>query len=82
MLGAAIGGITQMQARFGGVQQRIASNDADLSSVGTIIANRLVKLEQVDPYVASTTAATLMTQLQASYALTARLQQMSILDYL
>ena len=39
-------------------------------------------LESVDPYEASTRVNTLLTQIETSYALTARIQQLSLLDYL
>jgi flagellar hook-associated protein 3 FlgL len=40
------------------------------------------KLEGADPYEASTRVSTLMTQIETSYALTARIQQLSLAKYL
>jgi flagellar hook-associated protein 3 FlgL len=42
----------------------------------------LNNLEGVDPYEASTRVSGLMAQIELSYSLTARLQQMSLLKFL
>ena len=47
-----------------------------------IIATHIGALEAVDPYEASTRVSTLMTQIETSYALTARIQRLSLLNYL
>jgi flagellar hook-associated protein 3 FlgL len=40
------------------------------------------KLEGVDPYEASTRLSQLMTQVETAYAMTARVQKLSLLNYL
>lgn len=82
LVSSAISGMATIQARLGNSQSRIRSANDSLSAEGTIIANRIAKIQQVDPYEASTAVNTLVTQLQASYAVTARLQQMSLMNYL
>ena len=47
-----------------------------------VIAKHISALESVDPYEASTRVTTLLTQIETSYAMTARIQQLSLLDYL
>jgi len=79
---AAINGATAAQARLGVTQQQIASANDRIATEGQIITNRLDRMEAIDPYAAVSTINTLMTQLQASYAATARIQQLSILNYL
>lgn len=82
LVGKAIAGVAGIQSRLGTSQERISAADNRLSEEGTIITNRLGKLEQADPYAASTAINELMTKLQASFAVTARLQQLSILNYM
>lgn len=78
----AIAGVTGIRARLGVAQQQLSSTNEQIAIEGQIISNRLDRMEAVDPYTAATTISTLMTQLQASYAATARIQQLSILNYL
>lgn len=82
LVGSAMGELASIRSRLGTAQERIALSDERLSVQGNIIANRLIDVEQVDTYAAATAANTVMTQLQASYALTARISQLSLLNYL
>lgn len=75
-------GVIGVVARLGTAQQQVTSANDQLAAQGQIITNRLNKLENADPYAAATTANTLATQLQASYAVTARIQQLSIVKYI
>jgi flagellar hook-associated protein 3 FlgL len=81
-VGTAMGGLASVRARLGTSQERVAAATSRLEIGNTIIANRLSKTEAVDPYTAATTANQIMTQLQASYSVTARIQQLSLLNYL
>ncbi|MBS0242128.1 MAG: flagellar hook-associated family protein [Proteobacteria bacterium] len=78
----AIDGLSAIQSRLGSAQASITSANEDLSAQGNIIAKQVAQLQEVDPYAASTSVSTLMTQLQASYQITAQLQKMSLLNYL
>jgi len=82
LVGTAISGLAAIQSRLGISQQRVTSAGERLSVQGNIIANRLTHIERVDPYQATTAANGLITQLQASYAATAQIQKLSILNYL
>lgn len=82
MVSSAISNLATMQSRLGNSQSRISSSNDSLAAEGMLIANKIADIQQVDPYEASTTVNTLMTQLQASFAVTARLQQMNLVDYL
>ena len=53
-----------------------------MSAQINIMNTQINNLETVDPYEASTRVTTLLTQLQTSYSLTARVQQLTILNYL
>ena len=82
VIGTALAGVGELQGRLGTSQQRVAAVTDRLQSEGAMAASRLAKLEQVDPYVSTTALNTLTTQLQASYAATARIEHLSILNYL
>ena len=47
-----------------------------------ILSNHVVELEAVDRIEASLRVTSLLTQIETSYALTARLQQMSLINHL
>ena len=47
-----------------------------------LFTNNIRDLEGVDPYEASTRISSLMTQIETSYTLTARIQQLSLVRYL
>jgi flagellar hook-associated protein 3 FlgL len=82
LIGNALNGLAAVRSRLGTAQDRVSSASERLATQGNIIANRLTKTEGVDSYEAATAANQIMTQLQASYAVTARIQQLSILNYL
>lgn len=70
------------QSKAGIAENRISSaNDRIDTQIGLLTAN-LSDLEGVDPYEAATRVTAIETQLQVSYELTARLQQLSLLNFL
>ncbi len=84
-LSLVLSGQNQMgkeQTRIGLGQQRIADVIDSLELKKTTIANSINSLEAVDPYALATDVNSLMTQLQSSYAITARISQLSILSYI
>lgn len=82
LTGQAVGGVTALSAQLGVSQSRIgAANDA-LSKVSDLVDQRINALEGVDPAEAKTRLDTLTTQLQMSYATTAKVMQLSILNYI
>lgn len=74
--------ITTIQARTGLIESQIEKQDASLTSQKDVLTSLSVDLEGVDQYEATTRLNALINQIEASYATTARLQQMSILRYL
>ncbi len=74
--------ITALQGRVGGAQARITQVNERLSMQVDIMSKDISGLETVDPFEAATRVSTLMTQLETGYALTARIQRLSILNYL
>ena len=82
LLGGAVMGLTTIQADLGYSEQAVADASARLSIQKDVIEVHIGELEGVDPYEASTRISNLLTQIETAYALTARIQQLSLLDYL
>ncbi|MCL4766645.1 MAG: flagellar hook-associated family protein [Hyphomicrobiaceae bacterium] len=81
-IGAAVQELAILRANLGTAEERIATANARMSVQIDVLASHVDRLESVDPYEASTRVASLLTQIETAYALTARIQQMSLLDYL
>ncbi|WP_187968128.1 flagellar hook-associated family protein [Aquibium microcysteis] len=78
MVGEAMGDLAQTQARVGFTEQRISSATERVEMQIDIFKTFLNELEGVDPYEASTRVNALISQIETSYALTARIQQLSL----
>lgn len=78
----AISELSQLQGRLGSAQERIASANERMSLSQDILKKQISDFETVDPYEAVTRVNTLLTQLESSYAVTARIQGLSLLNYL
>ncbi|MGL4397205.1 MAG: flagellin, partial [Hyphomicrobium sp.] len=63
-------------------QERTALATERMSIQMDIISTHVGKLESVDPAEVSVRVTALMTQIETSYALTARLHQLSLVNYL
>lgn len=81
-MGEAIKGITDTRAQLGSSQSRVATASERMAIQMDVLATHIDTLEGVDPYEASTRVNALLTQIETAYALTARIQQLSLLDYL
>ncbi|VVT32152.1 flagellar hook-associated family protein [Rhizobium sp. EC-SD404] len=82
MAGSAITSIDEQRAELGVAEMRVTKANVSLRTQKDIVAVYIGELEGVDPYEAATRMNTLLTQMEASYALTARIQQMSLLNFL
>lgn len=80
--GNAIAGLNGQRAQIGVSEGRVAKANDALQAQKNVVATYIGELEGVDPYEASVQMNTLLTQMEASYALTARIQQMTLLNYL
>lgn len=80
--GKAISDLADVQARAGISQEQITRATARLESQSIILQERVASLEGVDQFEASTDLSTLLTQLEISYSLTSRVQQLSIMRFL
>jgi flagellar hook-associated protein 3 FlgL len=81
-IGEAIGELITTQARLASVQSRVADANDRMSVQTDIIAKHINGIEGVDPFEASTRVSELLTQIETAYALTARIQQLSLLKHI
>ncbi|MGO4440092.1 flagellar hook-associated family protein [Rhizobium sp. RAF56] len=78
----AIDGINDQQATLGLSESRVSKANDALSAQKDIIQNRVLDLQGVDPYEASTKVNSLQTQLETAYTIVAKIQQLSLVNYL
>lgn len=82
LLGSAVVDLANQQSYTGITEARIESANDRLSMQKDIFTKSIGNMEGVDPYEASTKVNSLLAQIEISYALTARIQGMSLLRYL
>ena len=80
--GSAITGVNFQRAQLGVSEQRISQSNESLSAQIDLVTLHIGELENVDVYETSTRLNTLLAQVQTSYTLTARIQQLSLTNYL
>lgn len=78
----AIQDLSELQSKLGVAQQRVSDASERMSLQLDIMTTQVNSLEAVDPNEAATRVSALLTQIETSYALTARIMGLSILDYL
>jgi flagellar hook-associated protein 3 FlgL len=78
----ALQGLTTVQANLGDAQQRVSDANSRMSIQSDIIKTHIGALEGVDPYEASSRLTELMTQIETAYSVTARIQKLTLLNYL
>lgn len=82
VIGDALQGITALQAKLGSAQERVQSASTRMGIEIDIMTAHIGALEGVDPYEASSRLSTLLSQVETAYAVTARIQQLTLLNYL
>jgi flagellar hook-associated protein 3 FlgL len=75
-------GLGEIQSRIGFARQTVQSTGARMQSQMAIVEKAVASTEGVDPYAAATRLNSLSTQLEASYAVTARISRLSIMNHL
>ena len=78
----AIHGLTDLQVSLGDAQKRVSDANDRMSLQSDIMTTHIGALEGIDPYEASSRLSELMTQVETAYAITARIQKLSLLNYL
>ncbi|MGP9813360.1 flagellar hook-associated family protein [Rhodopseudomonas sp. NSM] len=81
-VGEAINDLAGIGAHLGTAQEQTTNATSRLKVQGDLITQQVTAMEEVDPAEASVRVTNLNNQLEMSLALTARIQQLSILNYL
>jgi len=81
LLGRGIDDMVVLQSGVGEMQNRVGAARERIATQQTILGTRIGTLEGVDPAEAKVKIDTLSTQIEMSYSLTAKLLQMSLLNY-
>ncbi|MDQ8699060.1 flagellar hook-associated family protein [Hyphomicrobium sp. LHD-15] len=82
VVGQAVGDLTQVRAGLGTSEERIAAANERIEIQVTIMNEHITTLEGVDPYEATANVNALLTQIETAYALTARLQNLSLINHI
>lgn len=82
LVGGAMQDLTTVQARLGVAQSRVSDASDRMAVQRDILTRQITDLENVDPFEAATRVNALMSQVEVSYNLTARIREMSLLRYL
>lgn len=78
----AINDITSVQSQVGLVQGRVSQANDRLALQADLFKRTQIDMVGVDPFEASTRLTSLLAQVETSYALTARIQQLSLLKFM
>ncbi len=82
LAGEAIADLGQLQSQTGIIQNRVSEASTRINTQIDLFERHIIDLEGVDPYEAANRVNDLMAHIQTSFALTARIQQLSLLNYL
>jgi flagellar hook-associated protein 3 FlgL len=82
VVGEAVAGITELQADLGTAQERLRNANDRMAIQIDIMSGHIGVLEGVDTFEASARLSTLMTQIETAYAVSARIQRLTILNYI
>ncbi|MBP1853137.1 flagellar hook-associated family protein [Rhizobium halophytocola] len=80
--GVAISGIDNERTQLGLSQERVEAANSSLQIQHDIIETNFTSMVEVDAYEASTKVNNLLSLVEASYTLTAKIQQLSLVNYL
>jgi flagellar hook-associated protein 3 FlgL len=82
LVGEALGKISQVQAQTGIIEKRVTDASDRMKTQVDLFERHIIDLEGIDPYEAANRVNDLMSHIQTSFALTARIQQLSLLNFL
>jgi len=82
LVGEALSNIAELQSQTGVIEKRVKDASDRIKTQTELFEKHILDVEGVDPYEASSRVSNLLTQIETSYALTARLQQLSLLKFL
>ncbi|KQZ14417.1 MULTISPECIES: flagellar hook-associated family protein [unclassified Mesorhizobium] len=82
LTGEVISGLGHLQAQTGIVEKRVTDASERMEKQVDLFERHILDLEGVDPYEAANRVNDLVSHIQTSFALTARIQQLSLLNFL
>ena len=82
LAGEAVSDLGQTQSQAGLIQKRVSDATDRMKTQVDLFKNHILDIEGVDPYEAANRVNDLMSHIQTSFALTARIQQLSLLNFL
>ncbi|MGN6305101.1 MAG: flagellar hook-associated family protein [Mesorhizobium sp.] len=82
LAGEAVSDLGQSQSQAGIIQKRVSDATDRIKTQADLFEKHILDLEGVDPYEAANRVNDLMSHIQTSFALTARIQQLSLLNFL
>ncbi|MFE0019050.1 flagellar hook-associated family protein [Mesorhizobium sp. NPDC059054] len=82
LTGEALGSIAQTQSQAGIIEQRVTDASDRMNAQIKLFEKHVIDLEGVDEYEAANRVNDLMSHIQTSFALTARIQQLSLINFL
>ena len=82
LVGEGIADVANLAAKTGIVENRVKNASDRINMQTDLLQKNIIDLEAVDPYEASTRVSTLLQQIESSYALTARIHQLSLVKFL
>lgn len=81
-LGTAAGQISTLQGRIGFVEQRVSDSSEQIQLQRDQFILQAGDLENVDPFEATTRAQFLLTQIEMSYSITSRINNLSLMRFI
>ena len=82
MSGESSHDLVDYQARVGVAQERLTQANERIAIEKGTLEHRISEAEGVDPFVVADQLSLLMTRIEASYSVTARMQQLTLMNYL
>ncbi len=82
LVGEALGALGELQSQTGVVEQRVTAASDRMKMQADLFERSIIETEGVDPYEAANRVKDLLAHIETSYALTARIQQISLLRFL
>jgi flagellar hook-associated protein 3 FlgL len=82
LVSSGIDNLAVLGGSVGAIQQRVSSATSKLTMQRDILDQQIVNMEKVDPAEASVRVNALQTQIETALSLTARLQKISLINYL
>ena len=82
LVGESMSDIADLSSNTGIVENRVKNASDRINMQVDLFKLNITQMQGVDPYEASTRVSTLLQQIETSYALTARIQQLSLVKYL